>query len=261
MSIVASLTPPPGLRVLVTAGAGGIGRRIAEGFLEAGAAVHVSDVDEALLDEFLAGGGKRSGMVADAADEAATEELVAEAVRRMGGLDVVVANAGIAGPTAPVDAVAAADWDATIDVDLKGVYLLARFSAPHLRATKGLLIGISSVAGRLGYAYRTPYAAAKWGVVGLVKSLAVELGPDGVRVNAILPGVVEGARIDRVIRARAEQEGVSFEAMRDRYLQKVSLRRMVSPDDVAAMCLFLAAPGGANVSGQAISVCGNVEVL
>ena len=261
MSIVASLTPRPGLRVLVTGGGGGIGRRIAEGFVEAGAAVHVSDVDAALVADFAAAGARRFASVADAGDAAATEALVATALANLGGLDVVVANAGIAGPTAPIDEIAEDGWDTTLDVDLKGVYLLARFTVPHLRASEGLFVGISSVAGRLGYALRTPYAAAKWGVVGLVKSLAIELGPAGVRVNAVLPGVVEGERIERVMRARAEQSGVSLDAMRERYLQRVSLRRMVGPDDVAALCLFLAAPAGRNVSGQAISVDANVEVI
>jgi NAD(P)-dependent dehydrogenase (short-subunit alcohol dehydrogenase family) len=120
---------------------------------------------------------------------------------------------------------------------------------------------MSSVAGRLGYAFRTPYAATKWAIVGLVKSLAVELGPSNIRVNAILPGTVEGERMTRVIAARAESLGVSFETMKDEYLKKISLRRMVTMDDVAAMALFLASPAGQNISGQAMSVDGNLEYL
>lgn len=259
MSILHSLTPRTGLRVLVTAGAGGIGRRIAEGFVEAGAQVHVSDVDRALIEALPA--GAMTGSVSDAADEAQTRDLFKVARDRMGGLDVVISNAGIAGPTATIGDITAQDWDQTLDINLRGAYLAARFGAADLVATKGMFIATASVAGRLGYAYRTPYAASKWAIVGLVKSLAAELGPQGVRANAVLPGIVEGPRIDKVIAARAEQAGVTFEAMRQQYLDKVSLRRMVSPDDVAAACLFLCAPGGANISGQAISVCGNVETL
>jgi NAD(P)-dependent dehydrogenase (short-subunit alcohol dehydrogenase family) len=133
---------------------------------------------------------------------------------------------------------------------------------PLLRASEaGAILNISSVAGRLGYALRTPYSAAKWGVVGLTASLAKEMGPDGIRVNAILPGVVRGARIESVIRERAVASGVSDAEMEARYLASISLRRMVEPEDVAAMALFLCSPAGANISGQAISVCGNVETI
>jgi NAD(P)-dependent dehydrogenase (short-subunit alcohol dehydrogenase family) len=120
---------------------------------------------------------------------------------------------------------------------------------------------MSSVAGRLGYAFRTPYASTKWAIVGLTKSLAMELGPQGVRVNAILPGVVEGERMDGVIASRAAALGISVEQMREDYLRKISLRRMVSASDVAAMALFLCSPAAHNLSGQAISVDGNLEYL
>ena len=128
-------------------------------------------------------------------------------------------------------------------------------------STNPSIIAMSSVAGRLGYAFRTPYAATKWAIVGLVKSLAVELGPSNIRVNAILPGVVQGERMDRVIAARAESLGIGFDEMREQYLQRISLRRMVTVDDIAAMTLFLASPAACNVTGQAISVDGNVEYL
>ena len=259
MSILQSLTPKTGLRVLVTAGAGGIGRRIADGFVEAGARVHVSDVNPELIDALT--GDTLTGSVSDAANEDQTRDLFATARAALGGLDVVISNAGIAGPTATVADISVQEWDQTLDINLRGAYLAARFSAPDLIKSQGSFIAMASVAGRLGYAYRTPYAASKWAIVGLVKSLAAELGPQGVRANAILPGIVEGPRIDKVIAARAEQTGVSFDDMRQQYLDKVSLRRMVSPDDIAAACLFLCAPGGGNISGQAISVCGNVEAL
>lgn len=259
MSVLQSLVPRPGLRVLVTAGAGGIGHAITRAFVETGARVHVSDVDPAAL--AAAVGGTVTGSTADAGDAAAAARLFDEALAVLGGLDVVVANAGIAGPTAPVEAVAAPDWDATIDINLRGAYLAARFGMPHLVQSRGLFLAMSSVAGRLGYGFRTPYAASKWGVIGLVKSLAIEAGPQGVRANAVLPGIVEGPRIDRVIAARAQQLGIGFAEMRARYLEMVSLRRMVTADEIAAACLFLASPGGAAISGQAISVCGNTETL
>ena len=129
------------------------------------------------------------------------------------------------------------------------------------QAGGGSIVNMSSAAGRHGYAFRTPYSSAKFGVVGFTQSLAKELGPSGIRVNAILPGIVEGPRMDGVIRDRASQLGLSFDEMKDRYLEKVSLRKMVSPYDVAAMIAFLLSDAGANISGQSLSVDGNVETL
>jgi NAD(P)-dependent dehydrogenase (short-subunit alcohol dehydrogenase family) len=252
----------PGLRALVTAGGSGIGRVIAAALHEDGARVHVCDIAEATLAEcrrVLPGIGTTC---ADVASEADVERLFAEVRRELGGLDVLVNNAGIAGPTGAIDELDPAAWRRTVDINLNGQFYCARLAVPMLRQSgEGVIINISSVAGRLGYAFRTPYSATKWAIVGLTKSLAIELGPSGIRVNSILPGIVEGPRMQGVISARAQQLGISKEAMEQRYLEKVSLRRMVSPDDVASMVLFLCSPAGRNISGQALSVCGNVETL
>ena len=171
-------------------------------------------------------------------------------------------NAGIAGPTAAVEDVHPDDWRRCIDVSLTGQFLCARLAVPMLKAAGGgAIVNLSSVAGRLGYAYRCPYSAAKWGVIGLTQSLAKELGPANITVNAILPGLVEGSRMEGVIRSRADQTGVSYEEMESEYLDRVSLRRMVSQEDVAAMALFLLSDLGRNVSGQSIGVCGNIETI
>jgi NAD(P)-dependent dehydrogenase (short-subunit alcohol dehydrogenase family) len=263
MSLLESLRPLPGLRVLVTAGASGIGARIARTFLEAGARVHVCDIDRVALDRLISETPGITGSVADAS-VAADVDLVFEDVQAgMGGLDVLVNNAGIAGPTGPIDTIDAGGWQRTIDVNLNSQYYFARRAVPLLKQSESgpVLIAIGSVAGRLGYAFRTPYASSKWAIVGLTKSLAIELGPNDIRVNAILPGVVEGERMQGVIAARAASLGISDDAMREQYLQKISLRRMVSADDVAAMALFLCSPAARNVSGQVISVDGNLEYL
>ncbi|MFL5332050.1 MAG: SDR family oxidoreductase, partial [Geminicoccaceae bacterium] len=251
-----------GQRVLVTAGAAGIGRAIVEALLGAGARVHLCDVDEAGLAEVGAALQGVHTTRADVSDEADVDRLFAEVAGTLGGLDVLVNNAGIAGPTAAVEDVDPADWRRCLEVDLTGQFLCARRAVPMLKAAGGgAIINMSSAAGRFGYAFRSPYSAAKWGVIGLTQSLAKELGPHNISVNAILPGIVAGPRMERVIAARAEQLGLSYAEMERRYLERVSLRRMVTAQEVAAMVVFLVSPPGRAVSGQSLGVCGNVETI
>lgn len=262
MNLIERLRPRPDMRVLVTAGAAGIGAVIAQGFLEAGARVMVCDVDAEALGAFAARYPQAAVTPTDVSDPPAVERLFEDVEAHLGGLDVVINNAGIAGPTGTIDQLPLDAIRHTLDVDLLGQFLVLRLAVPLLRAGgDGVIINISSVAGRLGYGLRTPYAAAKWGIVGLTASLAKELGPEGIRVNAILPGVVRGPRIERVIRDRAAASGVSYQEMEAEYLKMSSLRCMVEPEDIATMALFLCSPAGARISGQAISVCGNVETL
>jgi len=175
---------------------------------------------------------------------------------------VLVNNAGIAGPTGKVEDISVEDWRRCIDIDLNGMFYCTRLAMPMLKAAGGgSIINLSSAAGRLGFPFRTPYAAAKWAVVGFSKSLSMEVGTDNIRVNAIQPGVVEGDRINRVIDAKAKALGISFEEQRERSLDKVSMRSMVSPQDIANMALYLASDLGKHVTGQAISVCAGVEML
>jgi NAD(P)-dependent dehydrogenase (short-subunit alcohol dehydrogenase family) len=251
-----------GLRVLVTAGAAGIGKAFAETFTAAGARVFVSDIDAAAVGQLREMRPDIGACVADIAEPPQVDAMF-DAVRAfLGGLDVLINNAGIAGPTAAVESIDIADWNRTIAVDLNGMFYCTRRAVPLLKqAGGGSIINLSSVAGRLGYPLRTPYAAAKWAVVGFTKSLAIELGPANIRVNAIQPGIVEGERIERVISAKAKALGVSSDDYRRQLLSKVSLRRTVSSHDIANMALFLATEVGSNISGQALSVCGNVESL
>jgi NAD(P)-dependent dehydrogenase (short-subunit alcohol dehydrogenase family) len=252
-------TSAQGLRVLVTAGAAGIGRAIAKTFLDHGARVHVCDVDRAALDEARRLMPAVTQTVADVARLDDVERLFADVRRELGGLDVLVNNAGIAGPTARVEDIAPADWDRCIAVDLNGMFYCTRLAMPMLKAAGGgSVINLSSVAGRLGFPMRAPYAAAKWGVVGFTKSLAIEAGPDGVRVNCLQPGNVEGERIDRVIDAKAKAFGISFDEQKQKLLDTASLRTFVTADDIANMALFLATDAGKHISGQALSICGDI---
>ena len=190
------------------------------------------------------------------------DRLFADAEKHLGGLDAVIANAGIAGPTARIEDIAPQDWNRCIAVNLTGQYLTIRRAVPLLRrAGGGSVVIMSSAAGRFGYPLRSPYAASKCAAIGLTETLAMELGGDKIRVNAICPGIVAGPRIDAVISAKAKARGVSFEAMRESYLSLASMHTMVSAQDIAAQVLFLLSDAGARISGQALSVDGNLESL
>ncbi|MHB1198534.1 MAG: SDR family oxidoreductase [Polaromonas sp.] len=251
-----------GKRVLVTAGAQGIGLAITEAFVAAGALVHICDVN----DDFLASVKKKLPQVsqsrADVSEEDQVDAMFAELAARWGGLDVLVNNAGIAGPTAKVEDTELADWEQTIAVNLTGPFLCTRRAVPLLKAAGGgSIVNLSSAAGRLGFPLRTPYSASKFGVIGLTETWAMELGPSHIRVNAILPGIVAGERQERVIAAKAASYGIAHEAMRQLLLAKVSLRSMVTAQDIANQIIFICSPAGASISGQSLSVCGNVEHL
>jgi len=256
------LHPPTGLRVLVTAGASGIGAAIASAFSEMGAQIHICDIDDAALAEFHKCFPSSQATHADVANASDVTALFETQRAKFNGLDVLVNCAGIAGPTAGVDKITEQEWTRTIEVNLNGQYRCLHHAVPMLRESKDAsIICISSVAGRVGIPWRTPYAATKWAIVGIAKSLAIELGPDNIRVNAVLPGIVEGPRMDGVISARAKLQGVEETTMRADYLKNISLRRMVTADDVALTCLFLCSPAGQNISGQSIGVDGNIELV
>lgn len=248
-----------GARVLVTAGAAGIGRRIAECFLAHGAHVFLCDVDRAALTQAPDGAVTRHCDVADAADVA---RMVAAAQDALGGLDSVIATAGIAGPTGPIEETDAADWRRCVEVNLFGAANCARHTLPILKAQgSGSLILFSSTAGLYGFALRSPYCAAKWGIIGLAKALAAEAGPHGVRVNAICPGAVDGARMDRVIAAEAAARNLTEDAIRRSYTDGTALQTFVDADDLAQLILFLTSRAGRRITGQAITVDGGTNML
>lgn len=263
MKIVDLLTPPANLKVVISGGAAGIGAVIAKAFYEVDAQVYICDINASAIERMKAEYPGMHGGVVDVGIKPQVDRIMDEAISLLGGLDVLVNNAGIAGPTGNVEELDAQAWEQTISTNLNSQFYFLSKAVPLLKASRNNphIIAMSSVAGRLGYPFRTPYASTKWAIVGLMKSLANELGPDNIRVNAILPGVVAGERMDRVIDARAKTLDISFESMREQYLDKISLRRMVTMEDVAAMSLFLSSQAAANISGQAISVDGNVEYL
>ena len=251
-----------GQRAVVTAGAQGIGLAITEALLQQGAEVHICDVDRAALDKTKAKYPQVYISHTDVGNEAQVLAMFSEIQTRWGQLDILVNNAGIAGPTAAIEDTVLQEWQQTLDVNLTGAFLCTRSAVPLIKKAKGgSIVNISSAAGRHGFPLRSPYSATKFGVIGLTQTWAMELGPSGIRVNAILPGIVEGPRQDRVLGAKAEAFGISLEAMRQRALERVSLRRMVTAQDIAAQIVFICSPAGANISGQSLSVDGNVETL
>jgi NAD(P)-dependent dehydrogenase (short-subunit alcohol dehydrogenase family) len=251
-----------GLRVLVTAGASGIGLVTARAFAAEGARVLICDVDEKALEAVAASDPGFAQIFCDVADPQAIAKLFGAVSEKLGGLDALVNNAGIAGPTAPCEAVTLADWHRTIAVNLTGQFLCAQKAIPMLKASANASIAnLSSAAGRFGYPMRTPYASTKWAVVGLTKSLAGELGPFGVRVNAICPGFVAGPRIENVLAAKAAARGVPVDVVRAEGLAKASLRRFVTAADIADAIVFLASPSGRNISGHALPIDGDLQSL
>lgn len=251
-----------GMRVMVSAGANGIGLAIARAFAREGAQVAVCDVDAGALQALADSDPALHGTPCDVSRRADVARWFDAALAQLGGLDCLVNNAGIAGPTGKVDEIDPDAWDRCIAVDLTGQFNCVRVAVPALRASANAsIVNVSSLAGRMGFALRTPYAAAKWGVIGLMRSLAIELGPDHIRVNALLPGTVAGERQQRVLSAKAQARGVSFEEMERSAFAGTSIKRYVSAEQLADYVVFLASPRAATISGQALSVCGDTNIL
>lgn len=248
-----------GKRAIVTAGGGGIGRRVAERLVEAGVSVFVGDMDgvalSSLPDEILS-------KQCDVSSDTDVDAFFDAALEALGGIDILINAAGTKGPTGPIEATDPAEWAACVDVNLTGAYrCLRRALAPMKAQASGSIVNFSSTAGLFGYAERSPYCAAKWAVIGLTKCAAAEAGPNGVRVNAICPGAVEGDRMDRVIAAEVALSGKSAAEIRADYVKDTSLRCFVTADDIADTALFLCSDAGARISGQAIPVDGHTGML
>jgi NAD(P)-dependent dehydrogenase (short-subunit alcohol dehydrogenase family) len=247
-------------RVLVTAGASGIGREVARAFAANGAKVFVCDIDAEALHALTKELPGSTTQVCDMSKRADIERMVPLAVEALGGLDVLINNAGIAGPTAPVDEVDPDEWDEVIQVNLNGTFHVTRLAIPHLkRSPAGVVIIMSSAAGRFGYPNRSPYSTSKWGLIGFTKTLSIELGAYGIRANAILPGAVDGARIQRVLEARAKVSGRSLDDARAAAMSIQSIKNLVDPRDIAALAVFLASDSGKSISGQALPIDGDMQ--
>lgn len=244
-----------GRRVVITAGANGIGLSIVRAFLAAGDRVHVGDVDAPALAALTASSPDVTGTVCDIADRAAVGVFIDEAVAALGGIDILINNAGVAGPTATVETMAPDDWEAVLAVNLTGTFNVTRLAIPFLkRSDAGVILFMSSLAGRFGYPERSPYAVAKRGILAFSDTLALELGDDGIRVNAIAPGGVDGDRVRAVLQARAELSGRDLEAETQDAMRNQTLKQFVDPADIAALCLFLTSDSAKSITGQTIAI-------
>jgi NAD(P)-dependent dehydrogenase (short-subunit alcohol dehydrogenase family) len=251
-----------GLRVLVTGGAAGIGLEIARAFVREDARVHVCDLDHLALTALGATDPQLTVSSGNVANRAEVARVFGEALGALGGLDALVNNAGIAGPTGRVEEINPDEWDHCLDVCITGQFNCTRLAVPHLRASRNAsIVNLSSAAGRFGFPLRTPYSAAKWAVIGFTKSLSRELGEAGIRVNAVLPGIVAGDRQRRVLEAKAQQHGVSFDDIERAALANASLKEYVTAQQIADQIVFLCSPRGRTVSGQAISIDGDLQML
>jgi NAD(P)-dependent dehydrogenase (short-subunit alcohol dehydrogenase family) len=250
------------MKVIITAGGSGIGRIVGRHLKARGDLVFICDVDQSLVEQTVQSEGFAGGCVADVTIESDVDVLFNTAQELLGGIDILVNTAGIGGPVGPLEDLSLAEWRSCISVTLDGTFLCSRKAIPHMKAQKsGSIVNFSSTAGLFGYPNRTPYASAKWGVIGLTKSLAMELGPFGIRVNAICPGSVAGARIDRVIASEARETGRSESKIRESYVASTSMKTFVEAEDIAEMVSFVTSPAGRRVSGQALPIDGHAESI
>ncbi|MDA5094108.1 SDR family oxidoreductase [Aliiroseovarius sp. KMU-50] len=249
-------------RVVISAGAAGIGRALADRLAAAGARLAVCDIDETAIARFREDYPDAIAHVADVTDEAQMAAFLGEVESRWGGADLVCANAGTGGPAGPIDELDYQAWQDCVAANLHGSFLVCRWASRVMKEQKqGVILITSSTAGLFGYPMRSPYASAKWALIGLTKTLAMELGPYGVRVNAICPGAVEGPRMERVLERESAATGRSIEETRRMYVNGVSLRSWVTTDDIADMVEYLASPTAKKISGQVVAIDGHTETL
>ena len=250
------------MKVIVTAAARGIGLAIARQFADEGASVYIGDMDNEAVAEATAGHDRIQGAAADLGDHDQVPKFIAGAIDHLGGIDVLVNNIGIAGPTCLLEDVSFADWDLTMKVNVGSHFYCAREVIPHMKAQRsGAIINISSIAGQLPQPYHSHYAVSKSAVIALTRNLAMELGPFNIRANAICPCPVKGPRVDEVMEVEARNNNVSIEKVRDAYLSHNAMRTFIDADEIASMAVYLASHAGRRISGQAIAVDGNAVAL
>lgn len=249
-------------KVIITAAGGGIGADVTAAFLARGASVYFCDVVPERVAEMRDRHPGLKGEVADVSDPNAVDAFIDAGVKSLGGLSILINNAGIAGPAGPVESISTEDWNRTFAINVAGQFYCVRRAVPVLKANGGgSIVNMASVAGKFGFPLRSPYSSSKWAVVGFSRGLSIELGPHKIRVNSILPGVVDGERIKQVFTARAASKGISYEEMERQALASASLGTMVTHKEIAEMILYITSTVGRSITGQSLSICGGMEWL
>lgn len=246
--------------IVVTAGGSGIGRCLVTSFAELGHRVFTCDSNAESLSDY--DGQNIVALECDVSDASAVEGFFRSVREKTPSLDALVNNAGISGPTALMEDIPVEDWEKTVQVNINGMFYITRAAVPLLKANKsGSIINIASNAAFFGFPFRSPYVASKWAVIGLTKTMAMELGVHCIRVNAVCPGNVEGDRMERVMARDAQMRGMTVEAVRKEYAEQSSLKHFVTAGEVFDLCNFLVSSSARNISGQALGVDGHTEGL
>jgi len=249
-------------RVLITGAASGIGLVLAKSYLEQGARVHICDASLASISSLSKSELKIGATLADISNVDEVGTVFEDVSEQLGGLDILINNAAIAGPTGKLENLDPGEWKKTVDVDLNGQFYCLRKAIPMLCENEtASIINIVSSAGVMGYPLRSPYSACKWAMIGITKTLAMELGSQNIRVNAICPGSVDGPRIEGVMEREALDRGIDVGEVRRAYLKQSSMRTFISAEDIANMAIFISSNLGEKISGQILGVDGNTESL
>jgi len=249
-------------KVLITAGATGIGKATAIAMMKAGAQVHVCDINAQALAELKQLYPLLLTSVTNVAEPIEVAAMFAQLQQEFSGkLDFLVNNAGVSGPAGPIETLDIEAWKATFDVNLHATFYVSKHAIPLLKQQGGAIMNLSSTAGLFGYPMRSPYASAKWAIVGLSKTMAVELGPFNILVNCICPGAVNGDRMDRVISSIAQASGETLAKVRQDNVKSTSMKTFVDAEDIANMIIFSFSDLGAKISGQSLTVDGDTHSL
>jgi NAD(P)-dependent dehydrogenase (short-subunit alcohol dehydrogenase family) len=249
-------------KVFISAGGSGIGRCIAEAFLKQGDDVFVCDINQQSLQQFKQDYPQLQIAYCDLGQMNAIQPMFETAMQALGGLDILVNNTGISGPTVAADELSFEDWTQVLNLNLNSTFMMTKLAIPYLKQSdSGVIINLSSIAGRMGYPFRLAYSTSKWGIIGFTKTLSMELGAFDIRVNAVLPGAVDGERVQRVLQARADAMNISLEEVTQNALANQSLKQFVNPKHIADLCVFLASDSASSISGQILPIDGDKQRL
>ncbi len=250
-------------KIIISAGASGIGWATAKICLSRGALVYMCDLNIKLLNKIKKHSLNNKRLFSykcDASNENEVSNFFKQIKKKTNKIDALINNVGVAGPTGSLEKLNSKDWENTLHTDINSHFYFTKRAIPLIKKSKnGSIINISSTAGILGFPLRSPYAASKWAIIGITKTLAMELGKFNIRVNAVCPGTIKGERMKRVIRDKAKFTKISKKTIEKDFISMTSMKQWILEDDIGKMCSFLISDDSSKVSGQVISVDGHTE--